>query len=58
MDPIKPLSLDDPDEWVEANCTAKRSKPERYAAELKRMGMDTDAVMQKYAEIYERVEKA
>ena len=57
-DLLRPLSLDDPDEWVEANCTAKRSKPERYAAELKRMGMDTDAVMQKYAEIYERVEKA
>lgn len=55
-DLIKPISLDHPDEWIESVCTAKRSEPHRYASELKQLGLDTDAIMQKYMSIYERTE--
>lgn len=52
-DLVNPLSLDKTSEWTEAVCNAQRSNPERYAAVLKEMGFDTDAVMRKFMEIYE-----
>ncbi len=56
-DLVRPLPLDKPDEWIEAICSARRNKPERYADELKEKGFDTETVMQKFLKIYERAEK-
>jgi len=53
-DLLKPFSLDHPDDWAEAICRAGRSEPERYASTLKDCGLDTEAIMRKYTEIYER----
>ena len=55
-DLLKPLSLECPDDWAEAICLTGRSEPGRYAAILKDCGLDTEAIMRKYTEIYERVE--
>ncbi len=55
-DLVRPLPLDKPDEWIEAICSARRNKPERYADELKEKGFDTETVMQKFLKIYERAE--
>ena len=55
-DLLRPLSLEHPEKWVDAICSARRGDPYRYAAELKARGMDTESIMRKYAEIYERVE--
>lgn len=55
-DLLTPLSLDQPAEWVDAICTAKRCAPDRYASKLKNQGLDTNSVMRKFAEIYERAE--
>lgn len=56
-DLIQPLSLDQPEQWVQAICNAKRVNPEKYADELRRKGLDTQTVMQQYLEIYERADK-
>lgn len=57
-DLLIPLPLDHPDEWVEAVCTAKRSEPDHYASELKRLGLDTESVMRYYLNLYTRVESS
>lgn len=54
---VKPLPLDEPTKWVEAICTTRREQPERYAGELKAKGFDTEDVMKKFLEIYERADK-
>lgn len=56
-DLILPLSLDQPEQWVQAICNAKRVSPEKYSEELRRKGLDTQTVMQQYLEIYERADK-
>ena len=56
-DLIRPLSLDHPEQWVQAICSAKRVNPEKYADELRQKGFDTQSVMQKFLKIYERAEK-
>ena len=54
-DLVHPLSLDRRKEWIDAICSEKRDKPERYAAELKTCGLDTSTVIQAYVEIYAKV---
>lgn len=56
-DLIRQLPLDDPDEWVKAICGAERTEPLRYSSELCQKGFDSDAVMKKYMDLYERGEK-
>ena len=56
-DLLTPLSLDEPDRWAEAICAAGRVEPERYADEIRRCGLDTASVLEKYAEIYERADR-
>lgn len=56
-DLIHPLSLEKPDEWVDTLCSAKRGEVLHYAYEMRRLGLDTEAIMRKYTEIYERVEE-
>ena len=56
-DLVKALPLDRPQQWVEAICSAERRKPERYASELASKGFDTESVMRKFLQIYERTDK-
>ena len=56
-DLLRPISLEHPEKWIDAICSAERGAAHRYTAELKARGMDTDSIMRKYAEIYERVER-
>lgn len=56
-DLIKPLPLEKPERWTEELCKAVRREPEKYAAEIRRQGLDTTAVMQQYMELYERAER-
>lgn len=53
-DLIRPVSLEHPEKWVEAICSAERSEVRRYSSELRSMGLNTESIMRKYAEIYER----
>lgn len=56
-DLVTPLSLDEPDRWVEAICSSKRSEPELYHDILKRGGFDTEEVMKKIYHLYERTDR-
>lgn len=56
-DLIYSLPLDEPQNWIDAICEAKRCEPERYAGELKRKGIDTETVMKQFLEIYKRTER-
>ena len=56
-DLVTPLSLDEPDRWVEAICSSKRSEPELYHDILKRGGFDTEEVMKKIYHLYERADR-
>ena len=56
-DLIKPLPLTEPERWIEEICKAVRFEPEIYAAEIRRQGLDINAVMQQYMKLYERAEK-
>ena len=53
-DLLRPLPLNDPSEWVDAICPAKREVPEKYAAQMRQSGFDTDTAMQKVYAIYEK----
>ena len=53
-DLLIPLPLECPDDWAEVVCRAGRREPGRYASTLKDCGLDTEAIMRKYTEIYER----
>lgn len=53
-DLVHSLPLDKPDAWVEAICSTQRNEPEKYADDLKTSGFDTEIVMQKFWEIYEK----
>lgn len=55
-DLLKPFPLECSDVWAEAICRSERSEPGRYASLLKDCGLDTETIMRKYTEIYERVE--
>ena len=51
---LRPLPLNDQSAWVDAICGAKREAPEKYAAQMRQSGFDTDAAMQKVYAIYEK----
>lgn len=53
-DLLRPLPLNDQSAWVDAICSAKRETPEKYAAQMRQSGFDTDAAMQKVYTIYEK----
>lgn len=53
-DLLRPLPLSDRTAWVDAICGAKREAPEKYAAQMRQSGFDTDAAMQKIYAIYEK----
>ena len=53
-DLLRPLPLDDQSAWVDAICSAKRETPEKYAAQMRQSGFDTDTAMQKVYAIYEK----
>lgn len=53
-DLIQPLSLEQPDQWIQAICSAKRSNSEMYADALKDKGFDSSSVAAKFLDIYER----
>ena len=56
-DLIQSLPLDRTKQWVQAICSTKRENSEKYSCELRRIGLDTQDVMKKYLEIYERAER-
>ena len=51
-DLLQPLPLDAPERWADAICAAARTVPEKYAAEMRRSGFDTESAMQKIYRIY------
>lgn len=53
-DLLRPLPLNDQSAWVDAICSAKRETPEKYAAQMRQSGFDTDTAMQKVYVIYEK----
>ncbi len=53
-DLLRPLPLNDQSAWVDAICSAKRETPEKYAAQMRQSGFDTDTAMQKVYAIYEK----
>lgn len=56
-DLIKPLPLDKPEQWVEAICSIKRCESEKYSFLLGKSGFDTEEVMNKFIQIYERADR-
>ena len=55
-DLIHPLSLNRPEQWIDMICTAERKNPEKYSELLKQQGFDTQEVIKKYYQIYERAD--
>lgn len=55
-DLIQPLSLEQPRQWIQAICNAKRNSPEKYAKELTRKGFDSKSVVDKFLDLYERAD--
>lgn len=53
-DLLRPLPLNDQSAWADVICSAKREAPEKYAAQMRQSGFDTDAAMQKVYAIYEK----
>ena len=53
-DLLRPLPLNDKSAWVDAICSAKRETPEKYAAQMRQSGFDTDTAMQKVYAIYKK----
>lgn len=56
-DLIQVLSLSHSKLWIQAICEAERADSEKYADELQRKGFDTQSVMKKFLEIYERANR-
>lgn len=52
-DLLEPLPLEQPQQWVDAICSAERKESEKYAEFLKKQGFDTSAVMKRIRFIYE-----
>ena len=55
-DLLRPVSLDDPAQWIELICDAERIEPLRYASELQKKGFDCETVMKRFMYLYEREE--
>lgn len=55
-DLIHPISLSEPEKWIETICSVERNEPEKYAGLLRKEGLDLKDVLKKYYEVYERVE--
>lgn len=53
-DLLRPLPLNDQLAWVDVICSAKRETSEKYAAQMRQSGFDTDTAMQKIYAIYEK----
>lgn len=53
-DLVHPLTLNDPALWVELICLSNRGNSDTYADFLKESGFDTQSVMKKIYDIYER----
>lgn len=53
-DLLRPLPLNDQLAWVDVICSAKREASEKYAAQMRQSGFDTDTAMQKIYAIYEK----
>lgn len=56
-DLIQVLTLDHSEPWIQAICEAKRNDSKKYADVLQRKGFDTQSVMKKFLQIYERADK-
>lgn len=52
-DLIRPVPLEEPDQWLNEICSAHRRTPDRYHVLLKQSGFDTEQVMKKLLAIYE-----
>ena len=52
-DLIYPLSLQQPEKWMDTILSVQRNNPEQYAAQLCEQGFDTESAMKKIYEIYE-----
>ena len=57
-DLLKPIPLDDPEQWIDKICSSRRGKPERYREIVRRSGVDTEEAIMKIYRIYERVDRA
>ena len=55
-DLVHPISLDEPEKWIEAICSIQRCNPQLYHCILKQLGFDKDDVMQKFSHFYERAD--
>ena len=53
-DLLRPLPLNDRSAWVDEISGAKREAPEKYAAQMRQSGFDTDTAMQRVYAIYEK----
>ena len=53
-DLIRPLSLDEPDNWIAAICSCQRNSSEEYASLLQQSGLDVASAMRKIYDLYER----
>ena len=57
-DLIHPVSLGQPERWLQEICRAKRNGPERYAQLIYQKGFDTYSAMKKIFKIYERADQS
>lgn len=53
-DLIRPMSLEDPEQWAEAICSSQRAEDTSYQEQLLNSGFDVSASMRKIYDIYER----
>lgn len=53
-DLIRPLSLEEPEKWVDAICGSRRTEDAPYQAQLVNSGFDVSASMRKIYDIYEQ----
>ena len=53
-DLLRPLPLNDQSAWADVICSAKREASEKYAAQMRQSGFDTDTAMQKVYAIYKK----
>ena len=53
-DLIQPLSLEEPNRWIQAICDARRKDSKLYQEQLIQSGFDISAAMQKIYDIYEQ----
>lgn len=53
-DLIHPLSLDNPEAWIEKICSVKRENPEVYSTQMRENGFDVTTAVEKFYKIYDR----